>query len=285
MILAETVRKRDRALQILGALDGAVVAFSGGVDSTLLLKLAVQALGERCVALTAVSPSLSAREREEARKLAGSLGVRHVWADSRELDREGFRSNPTHRCYFCKSELFDLCFADAAARGFGAVVYGATADDVGDHRPGMVAARERGARAPLLEAGLGKEEIRALSREAGLPTHDKPAMACLSSRFPYGTAITEERLGRVEAAEEVLRSRGFRDVRVRFHDDVARIEVGAPEWNRLADPELRATIAREIRGTGFRFVSLDLEGFASGRMNRPAAVSPASDEAWSGTGG
>lgn len=285
MIRSETLPKRDRVLEILASLDGAVVAFSGGVDSTLLLQLAVLALGDRCVALTAVSPSLSAREREEARELAAALGVGHVWKNSRELDREGFRTNPTNRCYFCKSELFDLCFAEAAALGFPTVVYGATADDVGDHRPGMVAARERGARAPLLEAGLGKAEIRELSRAAGLPTHDKPAMACLSSRFPYGTAITEERLGRVEAAEEVLRRRGFREVRVRFHDDVARIELGATEWTRLADPELRAAVAGEIRRTGFRFVSLDLEGFASGRMNRPASASPASDEAWSGTGG
>jgi uncharacterized protein len=244
-----------------------VVAFSGGVDSALLLKLAHEALGSRCVALTAVSPSLPERERADARAIAGNIGAEHLWIETNELDRPGFAENPTNRCYFCKSELFEHCFEASERLGLPTVLYGATADDVGDHRPGMAAARERGARAPLLEVGLGKEEIRALSRHLGLATWNKPAMACLSSRFPYGTSIDAERLGRVERAEEALRREGFRELRVRFHDDVARIEVAREEWLRLTEPELRDRVAAAIREAGFRYVALDLEPFRSGRLN------------------
>ena len=272
MIETELTAKHQASIEILRSLTGAVVAFSGGVDSTLLLRLAKDALGDRCVALTAVSPSLPARERAEARALAAAIGVPHLWRESRELDRPGFAENPTNRCYACKSELFDLCLEDAARLGFETVVYGATVDDLGDHRPGMAAARERGARAPLLEAGLGKDEIRALSRELGLPTWNKPAMACLSSRFPYGTAIDAQRLGRVERAEEALRREGFRELRVRFHEDVARVELSHEEWARLTDPAIRARVAQAIRAAGFKFVALDLEPFRSGRLNDDAAA-------------
>lgn len=270
MIAADLTGKHQRSLEILRSLGGAVVAFSAGVDSTLLLRLAKDALGDRCVAFTAVSPSLPARERAEAEALAAAVGVPHVCRESHELDRPGFAENPANRCYACKSELFDLCFETAGRLGLEAVVYGATADDLEDRRPGMAAARERGARAPLLEAGLGKDEIRALSRELGLPTWNKPAMACLASRFPQGTPIDAPRLGRVERAEEALRREGFRELRVRFHEDVARIELGRDEWLRLADPAARDRIALAIRDAGFRFVALDLEPFRSGRLSEGA---------------
>jgi len=246
---------------------GALVAFSGGADSALLLRLASDALGERCVAFTAVSPSLPATELAEAEAFARELGVRHERLATDELEREGFVENGPRRCYFCKSELFERGFSLAAELGLEAVLYGATVDDLGDHRPGMSSARERGARAPLLEAGLSKQEIRELSRELGLSTWDKPAMACLSSRFPYGTRITREGLGKVERAENILRSEGFRVFRVRYHDDVARIELAAEEWGRMTDADLRSRVAAGIREAGFTYVSLDVEGFRSGRLN------------------
>ena len=256
-------------------LDGAVVAFSGGVDSTLLLRLAHEALGDRALALTTVSESLPARERAEAEALAREIGVEHLWVASNELERPGFAENPTNRCYFCKSELFDLAFQVARERDLPAVLYGATADDTGDHRPGMVAAREQGAIAPLLEAGLGKEAIRALSSHLGLATWNEQAMSCLSSRFPYGTSISGARLAQVEAAEEILRREGFREIRVRYHDAIARIEVGQAEWLRLTDPETRDRVEAGIREAGFRYVALDLAPFRSGRLNEGVIEAPA----------
>lgn len=264
---ADLERKHRAALDALGALDGALVAFSGGVDSTLLLRLARDALGDRCAALTAVSPSFPERERREAETLGRTLGVRHVWVETRELERGPYARNPSNRCYFCRSELFDHCFRVVRELGLGHVAYGATVDDLGDHRPGMQAARERGVRAPLLEAGMTKAEIRELSRRLDLATWDKPAMACLSSRFPTGVAISPERLARVERAEDALRDEGFRDVRVRFHEATARIEVGEAEWDRFRDRALRERIDDALREAGFRFVTLDLKPFHSGRLN------------------
>ena len=266
MVDVAVLNKADEARRILRELDRVVVAFSGGVDSTLLLRLAQDSLGDRCLAVTAVSPSLSERERRDAAALAERIGARHVEIDSHELDRPDYVANGPARCYHCKTELFEICFRAAQDLGFSNVVYGATQDDLGDFRPGMSAARERGVRAPLLEAGLGKAEIRALSHALELPTAEKPALACLASRIPFGTAVNKERLHQVESAEDALRDLGFHDVRVRFHGDVARIEVGQTEWSRLLDPELRQRIAQSVRSAGFRFVALDVEPFRSGRL-------------------
>jgi pyridinium-3,5-biscarboxylic acid mononucleotide sulfurtransferase len=266
MVDLALLNKADEARRILRELDRVVVAFSGGVDSTLLLHLAQESLGDRCVAVTAVSPSLSGRERREAARLARHIGARHLEIESHELDRPDYAANGPTRCYHCKTELFEICFKTARDLGFSSVVYGATRDDVGEYRPGMNAARERGVRAPLLEAEMGKADIRALSDALDLPTADKPALACLASRIPFGTPVSEDRLLRVERAEDALRDLGFHDVRVRFHGEVARIEVGVAEWNRLLDPELRRQIAKHVREAGFRFVALDLEPFRSGRL-------------------
>lgn len=271
MVLAGTGPSLDdkmRALQQrLAALRGAVVAFSGGVDSTALLHACREALGDRVVAVTADSPSLPRSELAEAQALARELGVRHVVLPTHEIDRPGYRANAGDRCYHCKQELF-LTVAQqrtAIAPGDWAVVYGAIVDDLGDHRPGQRAAAEHGVLAPLVDAGMGKADVRAYSRRHGLRTADKPSFACLSSRVPYGTPIDRGVLGRIEAAEEVLRAHGFRQFRVRHHDAVARIEVGADELPRAF--ALRETLGMAIRAVGYAFVALDVFGYRHGSMN------------------
>lgn len=246
----------------------ALVAFSGGVDSTFVLKVALDVLGPKAVALTAISPSVAPREREAAIRIARELGAEHVLVDSSELSDPRYAANPTDRCYFCKSELYDLCRQVAADRGIAAILDGFNADDVGDHRPGRKAGDERGILHPLLEARFGKPEIRAWSRRLGLPTWDKPQLACLASRLPYGTAVTAERLDQVARAEEVLADQGLRIFRVRHHGDVARLELGEAELPRvLADAALRADLVAGVKAAGYRFVALDLEPFRTGRMN------------------
>jgi uncharacterized protein len=257
---------------ILGGLDGALVSFSAGVDSTFLLAVAREVLGERAVALTAHSPSVPASEREEARALAGRLGARLVEVESHEAEDPRYLANPVDRCYFCKGELYRLCEEVARAEGLAAVLDGFNADDRRDHRPGHQAARERAVRSPLAEADLGKEEIRAWSEALGLPTWDKPQMACLASRIPYGTPITPERLARIERAEAGLRRLGLRQFRVRDHGDVGRVEVAAEEMD-LAYAR-RAALAAAVKGAGFKLAALDLEPFRSGRMNEVAGLAP-----------
>jgi pyridinium-3,5-biscarboxylic acid mononucleotide sulfurtransferase len=257
---------------LIRAQGSALVAFSAGVDSTLVLKVAAQELGDRAVALTAVSASMAPEEQEEARALARQIGARLVEVRSKEVEDPRYASNPVNRCYFCKTELYDLCAAQKEALGVVAILDGFNADDFKDHRPGHQAAREHQVVSPLAAAGLGKEEIRAWSRRLGLPTWDKPQMACLASRIPYGTSVTPERLSQLAGAESDLRRLGLRTFRVRYHGEVARLEVAAEEQDRFSSAEFRAQVNQALQRRGFRFVSLDLEPFRSGRMNQGLAL-------------
>jgi uncharacterized protein len=244
-----------------------VVAFSGGVDSTFVLRVAHEVLGDRVLALTTSSASMPAHELTAARSLAERIGAAHLVVATDEVAITDYARNPINRCYFCKDNLYRICHAEAAARGLDAILDGVNADDLGDFRPGLTAANEQAVRHPLVEVGMTKADVRAASAVLGLDTWDKPASPCLASRFPYGTAITHERLQRVEAAENVLRQLGFREFRVRFADDTARLEIAAREIERCLDPALRSRIVAGIRAAGFRRVMLDLEGFRSGSLN------------------
>jgi len=248
-------------------MESVVVAFSGGVDSTFLARAAHEALGDRALLVTADSETYPASELDEARELAARIGARHVVVRTHELENPSYTSNPPNRCFFCKEELFTHLTPIAEREGFRVLVYGATVDDLGDHRPGMQSARQRGVRAPLIEAELGKAEIRALSRELGLPTWDKPAFACLSSRFQYGDAITAEKLRQVDAAEAFLRGLGFRQFRVRHHDRVARLEIPREDMPRLWEDGRHEQIVKRFREIGYHFVAVDLLGFQSGSAN------------------
>jgi len=255
-----------RLLAQFAGLDGAVVAFSGGVDSSLVLAAAAQALGPgRVVAVTATSPTYLDEELAAAAEVAVSLGVNHEIAETREFDDPRFVENSCERCYWCKAGLLDELTRVAAGRGDVAVVDGANADDLGDHRPGMRAAAERGVLQPLLAAGIGKAEVRRLARELGLATWDAPQQACLASRVPYGEAITVEKLVAVAEAEKALRALGFRQCRVRHHGAVARLEVEPEELARVLD--LRLEISRLVHAAGFTYVALDVDGFRTGSMN------------------
>ena len=259
--------KLDHLKDLLGQTNGVLVAFSAGVDSTFLLKVAHMVSGERAVALTAASPTAPPGELEAAKAFAASLGCRHLIVNSDELANPSFQQNPVNRCFFCKDELYRICRAQADRLGIGAIVDGTNLDDLKDHRPGLKAAKEWGIRHPLVEAGMTKEDIRRHSRELGLPTWDKPSSPCLSSRFPYGTEINLERLKQIAACELFMKELRFREFRVRYHGDLARIEVAANEFDRLFEKETRTAIVGKFKAAGFSYVSLDLQGYRTGSLN------------------
>ncbi len=259
--------KLERMRAIFAPMRSLIVAFSGGVDSTFVLKVAHDAIGDSVLALTTTSPTMPDEDRDSALAMARLIGARHLLVESNELEIPGYAANPLNRCYLCKHNLFTVCEAKAAELGIDEIVDGLNLDDLHDYRPGMRAASEKRVRHPLVEAEMTKADVRGLSRAMGLPTWDRPASPCLSSRFPYGTEITPDGLSKVAAGEKLLHSMGFAVARVRYHGDIARLELEQSEIARIFEPALRETIDREFKTIGFRFVAIDLKGFRSGSLN------------------
>jgi uncharacterized protein len=262
-------KKLERLHAVVASTGGAVVAFSGGTDSALVAAVAARALRGRALAVTAVSPSLPPGELQQARRTAAAVGIRHRSVRTHEVEREAYLANGADRCYHCKTELYDVLDRVAVEEALPAVLSGANVDDLGDWRPGLRAAAEHRVRHPLVEAGFTKADVRGAARELGVPTWDKPASACLSSRIEHGVRITVEDLTRVGRAERALKDLGFRQVRVRVHGEVARVEVEPGDLARLVEPATRAAVVDALHALGYRYVTMDLEGFRSGSMNPP----------------
>jgi TIGR00268 family protein len=259
--------KEQKLRNLLRGMRKVLIAYSGGVDSAYLALIATQELGERAVCVMGISPSVSRFQREEAEKIAREFGFNYRTIQTEEIENPDYRANPSNRCYFCKSELYGKLFPFAQASGIEFVLDGSNTDDVSDFRPGRQAARERGVRSPLIEAGLSKAEIRELSRRQNLPTWDKPASPCLSSRIAYGVPVSIERLSKVERGEEILREFGFKEFRVRLHGELVRLEIAPSEMERALHTETTNRLADAFRALGFRYVTLDLHGYRSGAMN------------------
>lgn len=262
------LNKLEQLKALFSEMERALIAYSGGIDSTLVAKVAFDVLGDRALAITAESPSLLPEDLEDARIQAMEIGIKHEVVQTHELENPNYAANPVNRCYFCKSELHDTLKPLALERGYPYVVDGVNADDLQDYRPGIQAAKERGARSPLAEIGITKLEVREISRLLDLPWWDKPAQPCLSSRFPYGEAITVEKLQRVGRAERYLRNLGIRNLRVRSENDTARIELPSEQIKTFVQTTDLETLVSEFRNYGFLYVALDLEGFRSGKLNR-----------------
>jgi len=272
------IAKEERLREIFRELDSVIIAYSGGVDSSYVAYVANEELGARAICITGQSASLPAYQRTEIDGIVKKFGFQHEVIQTEELENAGYRANNGNRCFFCKDELYTKLESVARTRGIKNIVDGSTVDDLGDYRPGRQAAAQHAVRSPLIEAGLTKSEVRELSRRATLPTWDKPASPCLSSRIAYGTPVTIERLSKVDRGEEILREFGFREFRVRHHDQLVRIEIAQAEMDRVLKKELIDELARRFRELGFKYVTLDLEGFRSGSMNEvltePSVIAP-----------
>jgi uncharacterized protein len=266
--------KEERLRELVSSFDSLIIAFSGGVDSAYLAWVATQVLGPAALCVTADSPSYPDRHRQLALRLARDFSFRHEIIHTREMERTEYRSNPVNRCYYCKHELYSLLSELARDREIRAIADGSNADDRGDYRPGRQAAREFGVRSPLDEVELTKTEIRELSHRAGLPTWDEPASACLSSRIPYHSEVTDEKLRMIERAEDVLRDLGFRVCRVRHHDVLARLEIGRDELPRAFEPEIRERLIAELKAIGYQHVTIDLQGYRTGSLNEGLRLRP-----------
>ena len=271
---AELAGKQERLHASVASLDSAIVAFSGGVDSAFLASFATRVLGPAVLCVTADSPSYPDRHRQLALQTARELGLRHEIVHTSELDRADYRANPVNRCYFCKHELYTVLARIASERGFHTIVDGSNADDRGDYRPGRQAAREFGVRSPLDEAGLTKSDIRQLARQDGLSVWDEPASACLSSRIPYHSEVTNEKLRMIEEAEADLHRLGFRVYRVRHHDTLARLEIGLDEMPRALEPAVRDQVVAQVRAVGYQHVTIDLQGYRRGSLNDGVQLRP-----------